>query len=496
MTYDLFKNNCNNFTDECAQFLIGEGIPSYITGLPGEFLNTPLGMMLQPMITRVTQGVTQQSHSLFNTNNNPQTNTSNTGNAPSSDLQGESALKVIESIEEFFGVLEEYPAAIVGCFSQRCGPCVTILPVFERLAREYATTRPELKFIKVMVDRAPEIRLNFSVTSYPTFLGFFDGLQVSKFIGAYDTKIKEMVAMLLTKLEQSGKLAAPKGEKFDFELFKPEGDAPFLFTSDNLTLPIGKIQELVEKDKVLSESSMKEAFNVFAQDPKQLMKQFSKEQKTYLLTWLTETLLYFCINDKAIPFLDLLRILCTDAAYTEILVEKAHAENLAKIFSSISQGEDELMGMPKALRLVLLRFMANIAASKQGAKWLESNFEKGARRTIDNGFKCFLNEPAAVTANQMLMMNLLLNLGESKAIEQEASVWLEHLLFLLDKEEDEKTLFAVVNNLCWLAYRAKTIRPTLQKSKEFVKVEKLKTSAKDSNLLKLSKDLEKIVAKE
>ena len=26
-TYDLFKNNCNNFTDECCKFLLGFGIP-------------------------------------------------------------------------------------------------------------------------------------------------------------------------------------------------------------------------------------------------------------------------------------------------------------------------------------------------------------------------------------------------------------------------------------------------------------------------------------
>lgn len=30
--YDLFENNCNNFTNECAKFLIGKGIPENITG--------------------------------------------------------------------------------------------------------------------------------------------------------------------------------------------------------------------------------------------------------------------------------------------------------------------------------------------------------------------------------------------------------------------------------------------------------------------------------
>lgn len=33
-TYNVLTNNCNNFTDECAQLLLGQGIPADITGLP------------------------------------------------------------------------------------------------------------------------------------------------------------------------------------------------------------------------------------------------------------------------------------------------------------------------------------------------------------------------------------------------------------------------------------------------------------------------------
>lgn len=33
-TYNVLTNNCNNFTDECAQLLLGQGIPAEITGLP------------------------------------------------------------------------------------------------------------------------------------------------------------------------------------------------------------------------------------------------------------------------------------------------------------------------------------------------------------------------------------------------------------------------------------------------------------------------------
>lgn len=33
-TYHVFEHNCNNFTNECAHFLLGKGIPDDIVNLP------------------------------------------------------------------------------------------------------------------------------------------------------------------------------------------------------------------------------------------------------------------------------------------------------------------------------------------------------------------------------------------------------------------------------------------------------------------------------
>ena len=46
-SYDLLHNNCNNFSNECSIFLTGAAIPEYITSLPSEVLNTPLGESIQ-----------------------------------------------------------------------------------------------------------------------------------------------------------------------------------------------------------------------------------------------------------------------------------------------------------------------------------------------------------------------------------------------------------------------------------------------------------------
>nr|CAB3237438.1 desumoylating isopeptidase 1-like [Phallusia mammillata] len=48
--YSLFEHNCNNFSAEVSQFLTGNEIPSYITNLPNEVLQTPFGQMIKGVV--------------------------------------------------------------------------------------------------------------------------------------------------------------------------------------------------------------------------------------------------------------------------------------------------------------------------------------------------------------------------------------------------------------------------------------------------------------
>lgn len=48
--YSLLQNNCNSFSEDLCQFLCGTSIPKYILDLPQEFLSTPLGQSLGPLI--------------------------------------------------------------------------------------------------------------------------------------------------------------------------------------------------------------------------------------------------------------------------------------------------------------------------------------------------------------------------------------------------------------------------------------------------------------
>ena len=59
-TYSLLRHNCNNFANEVAQFLLGSGIPEHIIRLPQEFLTSPMGAMLAPMIEGMEQRMRQE----------------------------------------------------------------------------------------------------------------------------------------------------------------------------------------------------------------------------------------------------------------------------------------------------------------------------------------------------------------------------------------------------------------------------------------------------
>lgn len=52
VSYDLFDNNCNHFTDVCLDFLVGKNLEDKILKLPETVLNTPNGQMLKQMLGR------------------------------------------------------------------------------------------------------------------------------------------------------------------------------------------------------------------------------------------------------------------------------------------------------------------------------------------------------------------------------------------------------------------------------------------------------------
>ena len=69
---------------------------------------------------------------------------------------------------------------LVDFWAEWCGPCKSMHPIFESLARQY----PNVKFARVNVDQNQNISMKFAVQSIPTFIMFKSGKIIDKMMGA------------------------------------------------------------------------------------------------------------------------------------------------------------------------------------------------------------------------------------------------------------------------------------------------------------------------
>ena len=67
-----------------------------------------------------------------------------------------------------------------GFLSHNCAPCKVTFPIIDELSNEKTDT----KFLKVDVDKNPELAQQYSIFSIPTFMIFKDGKPASQFVGA------------------------------------------------------------------------------------------------------------------------------------------------------------------------------------------------------------------------------------------------------------------------------------------------------------------------
>lgn len=185
--YDLFQHNCNNFTNDVAQFLCGRGIPAHIVSLPQTVLNTPFGQMLKPQLEAAMRPIT--------TAPTPHAAYGGAGRAPGQP-RAPSKVIVAKSLKELENALSsaESSCAVVFFTSTTCGPCQMIHPRFEELASDAGN---KAKLVKLDIDLAYDAALQFEVSSTPTFMTFLKGEKVEEWVGASESDLKSRVDTLL-----------------------------------------------------------------------------------------------------------------------------------------------------------------------------------------------------------------------------------------------------------------------------------------------------------
>lgn len=97
------------------------------------------------------------------------------------------------SDDTFMDTVRKHPLIIVDCWAPWCGPCKTVAPVIDELAKEYAG---KVVFGKLNVDENPRVATDFAIMAIPTMFIFKNGEPVDVIQGALpkpylEAKVKE-----------------------------------------------------------------------------------------------------------------------------------------------------------------------------------------------------------------------------------------------------------------------------------------------------------------
>ncbi|WWD22420.1 hypothetical protein CI109_106911 [Kwoniella shandongensis] len=234
--YHLIEFNCNHFSADVVGFLTGQEIPSWISGLPAEFLSTPFGQAMKPQIdamfrrtdpsarpipgpgptglpTPPASGAATPSlaSTLLNSvaaqatahaQSSTTTSAIGAGGAPTPPNAETSPLIAVSSSAHFQSILAQHPAVIVNFTNTpSCPPCRVIKPVYETISATHASTygAKGARFVEIElgIGEGREIASKYNVHATPTFLFFVDGKRADEIKGAAKRELEVKVETFL-----------------------------------------------------------------------------------------------------------------------------------------------------------------------------------------------------------------------------------------------------------------------------------------------------------
>jgi len=105
------------------------------------------------------------------------------------------AVEEVTTQSQFQKILADNMAVVVDFYSQTCGPCIMMAPIFKEVAKEYDG---RVKFIKVDVQRA---YVGVQIRSMPTFHFYLQGKVENQFSGGDENGLRQMSRALAQKAE-------------------------------------------------------------------------------------------------------------------------------------------------------------------------------------------------------------------------------------------------------------------------------------------------------
>ncbi|ORX47548.1 DUF862-domain-containing protein [Piromyces finnis] len=233
-TYDLFENNCNNFSNEVSQFLTGKKIPEFINNLPKDALNTPLGPIVRQFSQSIanqinnpesngdTYGVIQngiQNLASATSNNNDNVIANLLGNIgrsdnshatnptllPSNIIKPESDdinlnIRTIKKLSELNEIIKNHSFIIIDFTMARCPPCQAIAPIFSKMLNDRLTDKnyqetcpvPNFVALKIDINQCEQlIPQYYGISATPTFTFMKNGKEIGRVVGANKNEIEK-----------------------------------------------------------------------------------------------------------------------------------------------------------------------------------------------------------------------------------------------------------------------------------------------------------------
>ncbi|KFY72070.1 hypothetical protein V499_07765 [Pseudogymnoascus sp. VKM F-103] len=342
--YDLWRHNCNNFTNDFATFLVGKGIPSHITDMPQTVLNSPMGRLLQPAIDDAIRN--SQNRSRTGGLLGIEDDTAITARNLNSRQRAE-AVRTPVNLKELNDLLASAheSCAVVFFTSATCPPCQPLYPVFAELAAELSH---KCVFIKIDIGKAMGVQQAFSVNATPTFVTFLSGKEECRWSGADVNTLRGNVKLLTV-------MAWPAHPHESLKLPKLRGASvkPIVFKRipplDKLLAKIGDAGRLPAVQGVKYFIATSEAEGAAASTLPDL-DAFSHFLRKSITTVPVE---------KMFAVLDLVRIAIADPRFSGYYAQEKDHKTIAPLLEYANNAEDP----PYALRLVALQLTCNLFSS-------------------------------------------------------------------------------------------------------------------------------------
>ncbi|PSS02418.1 PUL domain-domain-containing protein [Coniella lustricola] len=344
--YNLWKHNCNNFSNDLATFLLGTGIPDHILHMPDAVLDSPFGRMLMPALNQQVEAGRQQGGiwGIQGNTNGSATATSSQGQLPFQEAK----VRLANNTQELDSLLAaaQKSCAVVFFTSATCGPCKMLYPLYDQLAAEVGDKGT---LIKVDIARAFDVSSRYSVRATPTFISFVRGVQDTRWSGADAAALRGNVRLLV-------QMAHPSHPHVSLKLptlQNPDAKS-VLFTK---TPPIPKL--LAKMGSAAEEPAVKSLAHFIEARDQEGAAEATLPDMTALTSFIRD-----CVEslspDLVFTVVDLLRCGLADLRLSGYMAEEKEHETIIALLSHVNGLSTDC---PYALRLVTLQMACNLFSS-------------------------------------------------------------------------------------------------------------------------------------